>query len=68
MYELKYQAFAPQTLATFSSHAEAMKAQRHLKGIYPDAKIWVTAVVPINSFEDFMSITGGRIEAYDKYK
>ena len=33
---------------------------------YPDAKIWMEPVVPVNSFEEFMDKTNGVIESYEK--
>jgi len=51
---------------TFSNYSDCKKACDFYKEKYPDAKIWMEPVVPVNSFEEFMDKTNGVIESYEK--
>ena len=66
MYNLYYWEWSPMLCMTFSNYSDCKKACDFYKEKYPDAKIWMEPVVPVNSFEEFMDKTNGVIESYEK--
>ena len=65
MYNLFYWAFSAQLMFTFSKYEDCKKAETILRNRYPDAKIWMESVMSINSFQEFMDKTDGKIRDYE---